>query len=171
MSMTCTKNHVLKDRRTSSSSQARCRERLPVRWVSLTLVATTFGILAVGVAAIEPVQKNKENAVERQLRSEVKERDQEIQKLKKELNERHAEIQKLKNEVDALKKKPVVPADNIGLSAYDAHRLFAKETPSGTGPAVFDFKKAATLLLVWKHSGGSSSGGDKVSTLTIPDSD
>ncbi len=112
--------------------------------------------LATSSSLAGPAKKNDEA----RLRSELRERNEEIQKLKKQVTEKNGVVKKLQQEVDAWKKKPVVPGDNVGLVPYDMHELFAKETPAGTGPVLFDYKKGATLLVVWKHgsSGGSSDG-------------
>ena len=110
--------------------------------------------------------QKKEDAQERRLRNEIKERDEHIRKLKKELDEKEAEVKKLQQEhtknlqeLTVLRKRPMVPTDNIALAPYDTHQLFAKDQPSGTGPVIFQFKKGATLLLVWKHSDGKSESG------------
>jgi predicted RNase H-like nuclease (RuvC/YqgF family) len=125
---------------------------LPWRLVALILLIVPL------TSAVAQSQK-KGDADERRLRNELKDREQEIQKLKKELSDERAESKKLEREIDSWKKKPVVPNDNIAVSAYAAGDLFAKDQPTGTGPVVFEIRKGATLLLVWKHGGGKSDGG------------
>ena len=141
--------------------------RLPVALSWLVLLVCLCGVLPrplgfIGCAEAADNKKadNKKNdAEERRLRNEIKERDEHIRKLKKELDEKEAHIKKLQQEATALHKRPMVPTDNIALAPYDTHQLFAKDQPAGTGPVVFQFKKGATLLLVWKHSDGKSDGG------------
>ena len=124
------------------------------------LAITTLGLVfPFALQGAEP--QKKANAEEQKLRNEIKERDKEIQNLKKELSEEKTLHKKVEQELDSWKKKPVVPNDNVALSAYDASGLFAKDQPSGTGPVVFEIRKGATLLLVWKHSSGGNSDGGK----------
>lgn len=127
------------------------------RFLNALTALTVFSILPVFSLAAEP-QKQKNDADERRLRNELKEREQEIQKLRKDLAEQKAENRKLDNEINAWRKKPVVPNDNIVLTPYDASGLFAKETPGGSGPVVFEIRKGATLLLVRKTGGGKGDG-------------
>ena len=135
---------------------------LPVAMSWLALLVCLCGVLPTPrgfIACAEAADNKKNDAEERRLRNEIKERDEHIRKLKKELDEKEAHIKKLQQEAAALHKRPMVPADNIALAPYDTHQLFAKDQPSGTGPVIFQFKKGATLLLVWKHSDGKSDGG------------
>ena len=138
--------------------------RSPAPLVCLSLF---IGLALTTLGAAQTPQKKKEDAEERKLRNEIKERDQTIQKLRKELEEQKAEHKKLNGELDAWKKKPVVPNDNVALAAYDASGLFAKEPPAGTGPVVLECRKATTLLLVWKHSGSKDSKGTKWEYATV----
>ncbi len=128
--------------------------------ISITCLSLVVGIAATALVTADAPQKKKEDAEERRLRNELKERDQQIQKLRNELDDLRAENKKLDREVDAWKKKPVVPSDNVAMAAYDASGLFAKEPPAGSGPVVLECRKATTLLLVWKHSGGKDAGKD-----------
>ncbi len=125
----------------------------PARFPHALTALAMFSILPGFSLAAEP-QKQKNDADERRLRNELKEREQEIQKLRKDLAEQKTENKKPDNELDAWRKKPVVPNDNVVLTPYDAGGLFAKEPSGGTGPVVFEIRKGATLLLVRKSAGG-----------------
>ena len=140
--------------------------------VGLATCVTLFVVLgSPSLVAVEP-QKQKESAEERRLRNDIKERDQEIQKLKKEVGDERSQVKKYKDEVEAWKKKPVVPNDNVALVGYDTSGLFAKDPPSGTGALILECRKGTTLLLVWKHaekSGGKSQKWEYMTTRLVPD--
>ena len=154
------------DRGITASCHAAIRLARSARWC-LTIVVVLSIPVAIGAA--DP-QKNND-AEERRLRNELKEREQEIQKLKKELADERADTKKLGKELDSWRKKPVVPNDNVALSPYDASDLFAKEQPAGSGSVVFEIRKGATLLLVWKHgSGGKSVKWEYVTARLMPSS-